>query len=115
MAGSGTPPPRQPRTPAQRPGGQAVTPPRKPPQVVLIRKEEAAPPAARPAELAGPGSATAAPSPGIEAPQAPRVTAVVLAAGRGTRMGGPNKLVLPLAGRPIVDHVVAAAQASRWA
>ena len=71
MAGSGTPPPRQPRTPAQRPGGQPVTPPRKPPQVVLIRKEEAAPPAARPAELAGPGSATAAPIPGIEAPQAP--------------------------------------------
>jgi len=37
----------------------------------------------------------------------------VLAAGRGTRMGGPNKLLLPLDGRPIVDHVVAAAEASQ--
>jgi molybdenum cofactor cytidylyltransferase len=57
--------------------------------------------------------ADASPRPAPEAPQAPRVTALVLAAGRGTRMGGPNKLVLPLAGRPIVDHVVAAAQASQ--
>ncbi len=57
--------------------------------------------------------ADASPRPAPNAPQAPRVTAVVLAAGRGTRMGGPNKLALPLDGRPIVDHVVAAAQASQ--
>ena len=69
MAGSGTPPPRQPQTPAQRPDGQAVTPPRKPPQVMLIRKEEAAPPSAPPAELVAPASPAAAP--GTEAAQAP--------------------------------------------
>jgi molybdenum cofactor cytidylyltransferase len=57
--------------------------------------------------------ADASPRPAPNAPQAPRVTAVVLAAGRGTRMGGPNKLALPLDGRPLVDHVVAAAQASQ--
>jgi small subunit ribosomal protein S1 len=68
MAGSGTPPPRQPRPPAQRPSGQAANPPRKPPQVVLIRKEETAPPeAAPPAELALP----AAVAPGSAGPQAP--------------------------------------------
>jgi len=66
MAGSGTPPPRQPRTPVQRPGGQAVTPPRKPPQVVLIRKEETAPPESAPTELAVPAAA-----PGSAGPQAP--------------------------------------------
>ncbi|MCX5961457.1 MAG: S1 RNA-binding domain-containing protein [Cyanobacteria bacterium] len=67
MAGSGTPPPRQPRPPAQRPGGQEANPPRKPPQVVLIRKEETAPPEASPPELAVPAAA----SPGSAGPQAP--------------------------------------------
>lgn len=57
--------------------------------------------------------ADASPRPPPDVPQAPRVTAVVLAAGRGSRMGGPNKLTLPLDGRPIVDHVVAAAEASQ--
>jgi molybdenum cofactor cytidylyltransferase len=41
------------------------------------------------------------------------VAAVVLAAGRSTRMGGPNKLLLPLGGKPVVAHAVEAALASR--
>jgi molybdenum cofactor cytidylyltransferase len=41
------------------------------------------------------------------------VAAIVLAAGRSTRMGGPNKLLLPLAGKPVLVHAVDAALASR--
>jgi molybdenum cofactor cytidylyltransferase len=51
-----------------------------------------------------------------EAPQpaqAPRVAAIVLAAGRGTRMGTENKLLAELAGKPIVRHTVEAALASK--
>ena len=36
------------------------------------------------------------------------VTAVVLAAGQGRRMGGTNKSLLPLAGRPVLAHSLAA-------
>ncbi|HKJ75633.1 MAG TPA: molybdenum cofactor guanylyltransferase MobA [Gammaproteobacteria bacterium] len=36
------------------------------------------------------------------------VTAVVLAGGRGRRMGGREKGLLPLAGRPLIAHTVAA-------
>jgi molybdenum cofactor cytidylyltransferase len=43
---------------------------------------------------------------------APRVGAVVLAAGAGTRFGGA-KLSAPLDGRPIVRHVIDAAVAAR--
>ncbi|MGD9696089.1 MAG: NTP transferase domain-containing protein [Thermoleophilia bacterium] len=39
------------------------------------------------------------------------VVAIVLAAGRGTRMGGPAKQLLPLGGRPLVQHAVDAAAA----
>lgn len=42
-----------------------------------------------------------------------RVAAVILAAGRSRRMNGPNKLLLPVAGKPMVRHVVEAALASR--
>jgi molybdenum cofactor cytidylyltransferase len=42
-----------------------------------------------------------------------RVAAVVLAAGRSTRMGGPNKLVADLGGRPMVRIVVEEVLASR--
>lgn len=42
-----------------------------------------------------------------------RVTAIVLAAGRATRMGGPNKLLAELSGRPLVRIVVEQALASK--
>lgn len=40
------------------------------------------------------------------------IVAIVLAAGRATRMGEP-KVLLPLAGRTLLAHVIAAAHASR--
>ncbi len=42
-----------------------------------------------------------------------KVTAVVLAAGRATRMGGPNKLLAELSGKPLVRIVVEQALASK--
>lgn len=45
--------------------------------------------------------------------QAPRVAALVLAAGRSTRMGGPNKLLADANGAPLVVHAVKAALASQ--
>ncbi|MCA0249059.1 MAG: nucleotidyltransferase family protein, partial [Proteobacteria bacterium] len=44
---------------------------------------------------------------------APRVAALVLAAGRSTRMGGPNKLLADAKGEPLVVHAVKAALASQ--
>ncbi len=43
----------------------------------------------------------------------PRVAALVLAAGRSRRMGGPNKLLLEIGGKPMVRHVVEALLASK--
>ncbi len=43
----------------------------------------------------------------------PKVAALVLAAGRSRRMGGPNKLLLEIGGKPMVRHVVEALLASR--
>lgn len=43
------------------------------------------------------------------APQAPRLAAIVLAAGSSTRMGRDNKLALPWAGRAMVCHPIDAA------
>lgn len=52
-------------------------------------------------------------------PQAPArpgsradIAAIVLAAGRSTRMGARNKLTQPVAGRPMVHHAVEAARSS---
>lgn len=45
--------------------------------------------------------------------QAPRVAALVLAAGRSTRMGGPNKMLADANGQPLVVHAVKAALASQ--
>jgi molybdenum cofactor cytidylyltransferase len=45
--------------------------------------------------------------------QAPRVAILVLAAGRSTRMGGPNKLLAEADGEPLVVHAVKAALASQ--
>jgi molybdenum cofactor cytidylyltransferase len=47
------------------------------------------------------------------APHDKRVAAVVLAAGRSTRMGGPNKLLAEIARRPLVRIAAEAAVASR--
>ncbi len=55
------------------------------------------------------------PQPRLEPPRAsgPRhLAAIVLAAGRSTRMGGPNKLLVPIDGRPMVRHAVEAALAA---
>jgi molybdenum cofactor cytidylyltransferase len=46
-------------------------------------------------------------------PDRKRIAAVVLAAGRSTRMGGPNKLLAEIARRPLVRIAVEAALASR--
>jgi molybdenum cofactor cytidylyltransferase len=46
------------------------------------------------------------------APRAPRIAALVLAAGRSSRMGS-NKLLAEVAGKPMVAHVVDAALASQ--
>jgi molybdenum cofactor cytidylyltransferase len=45
--------------------------------------------------------------------QAPRVAVLMLAAGRSTRMGGPNKLLADANGEPLVVHAVKAALASQ--
>ena len=54
------------------------------------------------------------PQPRAEPPAAAgrRIAAVVLAAGRSTRMGGPNKLLAEIRGRPLVRIVVDEAVAS---
>ncbi|ASU85521.1 2-C-methyl-D-erythritol 4-phosphate cytidylyltransferase [Nocardiopsis gilva YIM 90087] len=50
-----------------------------------------------------------APGPASGGRTRPRVTAAVLAGGTGTRMGGElPKQLLPLAGRPIIEHAIAA-------
>jgi molybdenum cofactor cytidylyltransferase len=41
------------------------------------------------------------------------IAGVVLAAGKSSRMGGPNKLLAEIGGKPLVRHVVDAALASR--
>src|SRR5262249_59148937 len=53
------------------------------------------------------------PGPGPPVAAGRRIAAVVLAAGRSTRMGGPNKLLAEIAGRPLVRFVVEEALASR--
>jgi molybdenum cofactor cytidylyltransferase len=43
----------------------------------------------------------------------PRVAAILLAAGRSRRFGRANKLLQPLAGRPLLEHALTALTASR--
>ncbi|MBL8644723.1 MAG: molybdopterin-binding/glycosyltransferase family 2 protein [Rhodospirillaceae bacterium] len=45
-------------------------------------------------------------------PHAPRVTAVILAAGQSRRMGGPNKLLMTVDGKPLVRKTVETLQAA---
>ena len=56
--------------------------------------------------------AEAAPRPKADAPQ-PRIAAIVLAAGLSRRMGAQNKMLVELAGKPLVRHIVEAAAASK--
>jgi len=49
----------------------------------------------------------------VTSPRAKRIAAVILAAGRSTRMGGPNKLLAEIARRPLVRIAAEAALASR--
>lgn len=46
------------------------------------------------------------------APRMPRIAVLVLAAGQSRRMGPDNKLLLPVAGKPMVRHAVEAALGS---
>ena len=46
-------------------------------------------------------------------PAAPAVDAILLAAGRSTRMGGRNKLLEPVGGRPLIRRVAAALRQAR--
>ncbi|EFO32839.1 4-diphosphocytidyl-2C-methyl-D-erythritol synthase [Roseibium sp. TrichSKD4] len=45
---------------------------------------------------------------------APRIGAVVLAAGKSSRMGAANKLLVHLDGKPVLTHVLDAAQAAKF-
>jgi len=47
------------------------------------------------------------------APRAPKVAAIILAAGRSSRMGSANKLMAELDGKPLVAHAADAALGSR--
>ncbi|MPZ12515.1 MAG: NTP transferase domain-containing protein [Kiloniellaceae bacterium] len=46
-------------------------------------------------------------------PRAPKIAAVVLAAGQSRRMGQVNKLLAPVDGKPMVSHVIESLQASQ--
>ncbi|RME66295.1 MAG: 4-diphosphocytidyl-2C-methyl-D-erythritol kinase [Alphaproteobacteria bacterium] len=52
---------------------------------------------------------------GASAARVPSITALVLAAGQSRRMGGSNKLLAPLNGKPLIAHTVEAVLASRAA
>ncbi|MCC6792352.1 MAG: 2-C-methyl-D-erythritol 4-phosphate cytidylyltransferase [Thermomicrobiales bacterium] len=46
------------------------------------------------------------------APDRPTAAAVIVAAGRGTRLGAADKILLPLADRPLLAHSIDAAEAA---
>lgn len=56
---------------------------------------------------------TAAPEPGAAVPRAPRIAAIILAAGRSSRMAPANKLLTEIDGRKMVERAVDAALASQ--
>lgn len=43
-------------------------------------------------------------------PAAPKIAAIILGAGKSSRMGGPNKLLAELDGKPLIRHVAEASQ-----
>ncbi|MHA7775055.1 NTP transferase domain-containing protein [Roseibium sp. M-1] len=47
--------------------------------------------------------------PGEEAGEAPRIAAIILGAGKSSRMGGPNKLLATLGGKSLIRHAAEAA------
>jgi len=53
------------------------------------------------------------PAEGHGAPRAPKIAAIVLAAGQSRRMGSVNKLLAPVDGKPMVSHVVESLAASQ--
>ncbi|MFN8701866.1 MAG: NTP transferase domain-containing protein [Rhodospirillales bacterium] len=55
------------------------------------------------------------PRAGAVAPAAPRIAALVLAAGKSSRMAPANKLFVEIDGRSLIDHAVAAATGSQAA
>jgi molybdenum cofactor cytidylyltransferase len=58
-------------------------------------------------------AAKPAPAAKKEAPLGPRIAVLLLAAGRSTRMGGPNKLLAEVDGRPMVARVAQRLLAAR--
>ncbi|HEX6981068.1 MAG TPA: molybdopterin-binding/glycosyltransferase family 2 protein [Alphaproteobacteria bacterium] len=55
----------------------------------------------------------ASPEPAAAIPRAPRIAAIVLAAGRSSRMQGANKLLAEIDGRPMVERALNAALGSQ--
>lgn len=51
-------------------------------------------------------ASTSTPTPNASAPEAEAVTAIVLCGGRGSRLGGVDKPLLEVAGKPLVMHIV---------
>ncbi len=60
-----------------------------------------------------PRAGTAEDGPVPTAPRLPRIAALVLAAGRSSRMGTINKLLIGIDGQPMVRHAVAAVHSPR--
>jgi molybdenum cofactor cytidylyltransferase len=75
-----------------------------------LLKEIAARPLPRAQAVEPADEATPAPA---ETARAPRIAAVVLAAGRSTRMGGVNKLLADVEGRAMIDRVLETVCASQ--
>lgn len=50
-----------------------------------------------------------------EAPRAPKIAAIVLGAGKSSRMGGPNKLLAELDGKTLIRHAAEAASGANLA
>jgi molybdenum cofactor cytidylyltransferase len=67
----------------------------------------------RPLPRAGASPEPATPKLAAKVPPGPRIAALLLAAGRSTRMGGPNKLLEPIDGTPMVARTAQRLLSSR--